>query len=94
MIRSSLILGALSMAFGPLLVFTPERKIYVKQRIAVAIVRTAHAKETRYTSLGLFCLVTLAQGVVLYSLAVVLDRVFRLPLVDSIGFSICYFLLR
>jgi hypothetical protein len=59
--------------------------------VAKAIVETAHKKETRYTSFVIFCVVLAAQLVVIYSMSLVLSSVFDLPVVDVIGFCICYF---
>ena len=78
------------MLFGPLLLFTPERKITVKNRILQAVVKASHKRETRYTSFVVFCIVTAAQGVVLYSLSLVLERIFRMSMVNMIGYCICY----
>ena len=49
--------GATLMLFGPLLVFTPERKITVKNRILRAVVKGAQAKETRYVSFAIFLVI-------------------------------------
>ena len=61
LVRSSLVLGSVLMLFGPLLVFTPNRKIYVKSRIMRAVVKAAHKKETRYVSFAIFGVVIAAQ---------------------------------
>ena len=53
--------------------------------------RRAHKKETRYTAFTIFCLVSAAQLVVIYSMSLVLSSVFGLPIVDVIGFCVCYF---
>ena len=45
------------MLFGPLLVFTPERKIIVRNRILRAVVAGAQAKETRYVSFAIFLVI-------------------------------------
>ena len=82
--------GSVLMLFGPLLLFTPERKITVKNRILQAVVKASHKRETRYTSFVVFCIVTAAQGVVLYSLSLVLERIFRMSMVNMIGYCICY----
>ena len=61
MSRSSLILGALFMIVGPLVVFTPQRKLLVHNVVARSLVRGAHKRETRYVSFVLFCLILAAQ---------------------------------
>ncbi len=59
--RSSLVLGAVFMVVGPLIVFTPQRKLLVTHTVMRAVVRAAHKKETRYTTFAVFCLVLAAQ---------------------------------
>ena len=61
MARSSLVLGSLFMVVGPLIVFTPQRKLLVQNVIMRSAVRVAHKKETRYTTFALFLLVLAAQ---------------------------------
>eukprot|EP00055_Hartaetosiga_balthica_P010829 m.47463 g.47463 ORF g.47463 m.47463 type:complete len:847 (-) comp7332_c0_seq4:1325-3865(-) len=93
LVRSSLLFGALFMIIGPLLLLSPVKKIYVTSRIGRAIVGAAHKKETRYTAFGLFLLVCIAQLTVIYSLGLVLYRVFNLEIVDVMGTCVCYLLL-
>eukprot|EP00045_Choanoeca_perplexa_P014091 m.163845 g.163845 ORF g.163845 m.163845 type:complete len:607 (-) comp16562_c0_seq2:1121-2941(-) len=94
MIRSSLILGAVFMIIGPLIVFTPQRKIVVrKNKLLRAMVRGANKKSTRWISFSVFCLAFAAQLIVLYSLATVTHVVFKLPIVDTVGLVVCYFLI-
>ena len=74
------------MLFGPLLVFTPARKIVVSNRLLRAVVAGAQRKETRYTAFAVFCVVLATQVVVIYSLSLVLSRVFKLQ-VDACIYS-------
>ena len=49
------------MIVGPLVVFTPQRKLLVHNVVARSLVRGAHKRETRYVSFVLFCLILAAQ---------------------------------
>lgn len=56
------------LSFGPFLIFCPMKPIIVKQKALKKIVEGVQRKETRYFAFALFCLVTLMQGFVGYSL--------------------------
>lgn len=81
------------MVNGPFLILVPFRKIIVKRRIFRDIIITAQRKESRYTALILFGVVTACQGFVAYALYVVLSVVFNLALSNVIGLVVCYCLI-
>lgn len=66
--RSAFTFCGILLSFGPFLIFTPMRQIVVKQRALKKIVEAVQKKETRYVAFGLFCIITLLQGFVGYSL--------------------------
>ncbi len=92
LLRSCLILGAVFMLFGPLLIFRPVRKFIVTSRFGRAAVQTCQHRAARYLAFGLYLAVVAAQVVVVWALAVVLDKVFHAAVANTVGFAFCYVL--
>jgi hypothetical protein len=79
--RGAFLFGGITMIFGPFLVITPTNPIVLKKEsLLKRVVRQAQREETRRTTFAIFCLLTLLQGFVIYSLYDVLLNILQMSL--------------
>ncbi|KAJ5076517.1 protein diaphanous [Anaeramoeba ignava] len=91
--RSCFLFSAVTMGFGPFLVLMPTKKVILKKETFFKkLVRFSHKKETRYTFFVIFCLITIMQGFVTYSLWHTLNDILGIDLKITIGCIVGYVL--